>query len=152
VEVTVVKRWNNLLFIHLMVLVGIVAMTGNTRAAEDHFNYITPEKTKSRIESGEGVILLDIQIEEEYAQHHIRGSLATYAYPVKSDAQKAKLDRVIPKLSANTDPIVIICPRGGGGAKRTFEYLASRGIQNKRLFILEKGQSGWPYPQLVANN
>ena len=38
------------------------------------------------------------------------------------------------------------------GAKRTFEYLASRGIQSKRMFILEKGQSGWPYPKLVANN
>ena len=146
------KRWSNLLFVHLIVLVGTVAMAGNILAAEDPFNYITPEKTKSRIESGEAVTLLDIQIEDEYARHHIRGSLATYAYPVKSDAQKAKLDRVIPNLSANTDPIVIICPRGGGGAKRTFEYLASRGIESKRMFILEKGQSGWPYPQLVANN
>jgi len=147
-----VKKWSNLLFVHLIVLVGTVAMAGNILAAEDPFNYITPEKTKSRIESGEAVTLLDIQIEDEYTRHHIRGSLATYAYPVKSDAQKAKLDRVIPNLSANTDPIVIICPRGGGGAKRTFEYLASRGIQSKRMFILEKGQSGWPYPQLVANN
>ena len=146
------KRWSNLLFVHLIVLVGTVAMAGNILAAEDPFNYITPEKTKLRIESGEAVTLLDIQIEDEYARHHIRGSLATYAYPVKSDAQKAKLDRVIPNLSANTDPIVIICPRGGGGAKRTFEYLVSRGIQSKRMFILEKGQSGWPYPQLVANN
>ncbi|MDF1525405.1 MAG: rhodanese-like domain-containing protein [bacterium] len=145
-------RWSNLLFVHLIVLVGTVAMAGNIVAAEDYFNYITPEKTKSRIQSGEAVTLLDIQIEDEYARHHIRGSLATYAYPVKSDAQKAKLDRVIPNLSANTDPIVIICPRGGGGAKRTFEYLASRGIESKRMFILEKGQSGWPYPQLVANN
>ena len=95
-EVAVVKRWSNLLFVHLIVLVGTVAMAGNILAAEDPFNYITPEKTKLRIESGEAVTLLDIQIEDEYARHHIRGSLATYAYPVKSDAQKAKLDRVIP--------------------------------------------------------
>lgn len=146
------KRWSKLLFVHLIVLVGTVAMAGNILAAEDPFNYITPEKTKLRIESGEAVTLLDIQIEDEYARHHIKGSLATYAYPVKSDDQKAKLDKVIPNLSANTDPIVIICPRGGGGAKRTFEYLASRGIESKRMFILEKGQSGWPYPQLVSNN
>ena len=150
-EVAAVKRWSNLLFVHLIVLVGTVAMAGNVLAAEDLFNFITPEKTKSMIESGEAVTLLDIQIEDEYVQHHITGSLATYAYPVKSDAQKAKLERVIPNLSANIDPIVIVCPRGGGGAKRAFEYLTSRGIESKRLFILEKGQSGWPYPQLVAN-
>ena len=97
---------------------SIVVFAGMVMAADDPFNYITPDETRSKIESGEAVTLLDIQIEDEYARHHIRGSLATYAYPVKSDAQKAKLDRVIPNLSTNTDPIVIICPRGGGGAKQ----------------------------------
>ena len=146
------KRLISLQVILLVILMSIVVFAGKVMAADDPFNYITPDETRSKIESGEAVTLLDIQAEDEYAQHHIRGSLATYAYPVKSDAQKAKLDRVIPNLSTNTDPIVIICPRGGGGAKRTFEYLASRGIQSKRMFILEKGQSGWPYPKLVANN
>ncbi len=146
------KRLISLQVILLVILMSIVVFAGKVMAADDPFNYITPDETRSKIESGEAVTLLDIQAEDEYARHHIRGSLATYAYPVKSDAQKAKLDRVIPNLSANTDPIVIICPRGGGGAKRTFEYLASRGIESKRMFILEKGQSGWPYPQLVANN
>ena len=146
------KKCSILQLILLVVLISIVVFSGKVTAADDPFNYITPDETRSKIESGEAVTLLDIQAEDGYAQHHIRGSVATYAYPVKSDAQKARLDRVIPDLSANTDPIVIICPRGGGGAKRTFEYLVSRGIESKRMFILEKGQSGWPYPQFIANN
>ena len=146
------KRCSSLQLIYPIILLGIVLFTGNVMAAGDTFNYITPDETRAKLESGEAMALLDIQVEDEYARHHIKGSLATYAYPVKTDAQKARLDNVIPDLSANTDLIVIICPRGGGGAKRTFEYLASMGINSERMFILEKGQSGWPYPQLIEAN
>jgi rhodanese-related sulfurtransferase len=147
-----VKRLISLQLILLVILMSIVVFAGKVMAADDPFNYITPDETRSKIESGEAMTLLDIQGKDEYAQHHIRGSLATYAFPVKSDAEKARLYKVIPDLSANMDPIVIICPRGGGGAKRTFEYLASKGIESKRMFILEKGQSGWPYPLLIVSN
>ena len=146
------KKWNSLLFIILVILLGTALLAGNVTAADDPFNYITPDETKSKIETGEVMTLLDIQVEDEYTRHHIKGSLPTYAYPVKSDAEKARLDKVISDLSSRTDPIVIICPRGGGGAKRTFEYLASRGIESERMFILEKGQSGWPYPQFIVTN
>jgi thiosulfate/3-mercaptopyruvate sulfurtransferase len=146
------KKLSVLNVILLTAVASIVVFTSNVIAADDSLNYITPEETKSKIESGEALTLLDIQIEDEYTRHHIRGSLATYAYPVKSDAEKAKLDNFIPYLSSRTDTIVIICPRGGGGAKRTFEYLASRGIESKRMYILEKGQGGWPYPRLIEAN
>jgi len=146
------KKWSVLHAIRLVAVTSIVVFTSNVMAADGPFNYISPDETKSKIESGEIMTLLDIQVEDEYTRHHIKGSLATYAYPVKSDAEKARLDKVISDLSSRTDPIVIICPRGGGGAKRTFEYLASRGIESERMFILEKGQSGWPFPQLTEAN
>ena len=146
------KKWSVLHAIRLVAVTSIVVFTSNVMAADGPFNYISPDETKSKIESGEIMTLLDIQVEDEYTRHHIKGSLATYAYPVKSDAEKARLDKVISDLSSRTDPIVIICPRGGGGAKRTFEYLASRGIESERMFILEKGQSGWPYPQFIVTN
>ena len=146
------KKLSVLNAILLVAVASIVVFTSDVTVADDSFNYITPEKTKAMIESGEALTLLDIQIEDEYTRHHIKGSLATYAYPVKSDAEKAKLDNFIPDLSSRTETIVIICPRGGGGAKRTFEYLASRGIESKRMYILENGQGGWPYPRLIEAN
>jgi rhodanese-related sulfurtransferase len=145
------KGLGSSLFIYLVILVSIVVIAGTGMAAGDPFNYITSEETRSKIESGEIMTLLDIQVEDEYARHHIKGSLATYGYPVKTEEEKAKLDKVIPDLTAGTDPVIIICPQGGGGARRTFEHLLSRGIESGRLFILEKGQSGWPYPDYVES-
>jgi thiosulfate/3-mercaptopyruvate sulfurtransferase len=45
--------------------------------------------------------------------------------------------------------VVIVCPRGGGGAKRAYDHLAGQGVTGGRLFILEQGQQGWPYPELL---
>jgi thiosulfate/3-mercaptopyruvate sulfurtransferase len=87
--------------------------------------------------------IVDIQVEEEFSQHHIKGATPTYAYPVKSDADQTKLNTIVEQLKANTDPVVIVCPRGAGGAKRTYDHLFQQGIPADRLLILEKGQEGW---------
>jgi len=39
---------------------------------------------------------------------------------------------------------VVICPRGGGGAKNACDYLKEKEIE-KRIFILREGMQGWPY-------
>ena len=129
----------------------VLLCSGPVMADKAAYNYISPDKVKSMLESEEAMTLLDIQTEEEYSRHHIKGSLATYAYPVKSREEKTKLERILPELTSSEQPVVIVCPRGGGGAKRTYDYLASRGVEKKRMFILEKGQSGWPYDQLVES-
>ncbi|MRR39060.1 rhodanese-like domain-containing protein, partial [bacterium] len=41
--------------------------------------------------------------------------------------------------------------RGGGGAKSTCDYLKSRGVDENRLLILEKGSEGWPWPELCVS-
>ena len=46
-------------------------------------------------------------------------------------------------IKASTDDVVIVCPRGGGGAKRTSDYYNAHGIKKKRLLILEKGMDKW---------
>ena len=94
------------------------------------------------------MILLDIQVEEEWEAHHIKGAIPTHAYPVKTDEEKAKLDVVIDDLQGD-QPIIVICPGGGGAATRTIEYLETKGIAPERLFILENGQSKWPYEDLL---
>jgi len=115
------------------------------------YNYYSPEQVKLNIETKSPFILLDIQVEEEFDAHHINGALATYAYPVKSDEDKQKIDSLLETLEVSDQRIVVVCPRGGGGAERTVNYLLEKGILKDRLFILEEGQAGWPFEELLNN-
>ena len=93
--------------------------------------------------------MLDIQVEKDYNKHHIKGVIPTYAYPVETEEEKAKLDKILPQLEENENPIIVVCPGGGGGAKKTIDHLESKGIKADRLFILEKGQKGWPHKEIL---
>lgn len=114
-----------------------------TALAAVPYNYISAAALEARLTAKEPTHLVDIQVEEEFAKHHITGATATFAYPVKSDADKAKLEVTLSKLKSDNAPVVVICPRGAGGATRTYDYLLSQGIAAERLLILEKGQEGW---------
>ena len=126
----------------LFVMIAASAWAGS-------YQYITPDELKQKIADQAPMSLVDIQVEEEFSSHHIVGAIDTYAYPVKSDADLTKLNSVMSLVQSNSDPVVIVCPRGGGGAKRAYDHLASQGVADERLFILEKGQQGWPYPELL---
>lgn len=93
--------------------------------------------------------IIDIQVEQEFAAGHIKGAQPTYAYPVKTEQDQAKLDAITATLNSTDSPVVIVCPRGAGGAERTFHYLATKGVATSRLLILEKGQAGWNCPDLT---
>lgn len=125
--------------------------SSNTAKNDDKkdFKYYTAEQTKKAIEEKKDMILLDIQVEKDFKEHHIKGVLPTHAYPVKTDEDKAKLEKVLPDLKKSTAPIIIVCPGGAGGAERTYAYLSEKGISKDRLFILQNGQKGWPYPELL---
>jgi len=114
------------------------------------FKYYTADQLKQAIEKKTPLKIVDIQVETEYKAHHIQGVIPTYAYPVKTDEEKAKVAKVLPELKTSQDQIVVICPKGAGGAKNTYQYLADQGIAESRLFILENGQAGWPYAELLA--
>jgi len=134
----------------LVLLLAFTLMPSLTFASSANYNYISAAELESRLTSSSPINIVDIQVEAEFSQHHIKGATPTYAYPVKSDADRAKLDGAITQLNANSDPIVIVCPRGGGGAKRTYDYLLGQGVPVKRLLILEKGQSGWSSAALMV--
>lgn len=138
-----------LLFAMLLAAGILVAGCGGQGTKKD-FHYKTAEELKTMLEQGEPIHIVDIQVEEEYKQGHIKGSVATFAYPVKSDEDKAKLDAVLPELQKDEAPIVIVCPRGAGGAERTYQYLQEKGFPEGRLFILEKGWAGWDYREWTA--
>lgn len=137
------------LFATAAVITFLLTGTGPLQGAEKQYNYISPEELRSRIHSGAQQCILDIQIEEEFAGHHIQGAVPTYAYPVKSREDKDQIESEMARLQADDEPVIIVCPRGAGGARRTYDYLLEKGIEEDRLFILEKGQGGWPYDDLL---
>lgn len=109
------------------------------------YQYISAADLKEDIAQKESGLIVDIQVKDEFSAHHIEGATATYAYPVKSQTDKEKLSAVVEQAKQSNEQVVIVCPRGGGGAKRTYDYLKDEGIAESRLYILEGGQAKWPY-------
>lgn len=91
------------------------------------------------------MILIDICSAEQFAKGHIKGSIETNAYPVKTEEEKARLAKHLPTMKASTEDVIIVCPRGGGGAKNTFDFYKANGIDENRMLILEKGMDKWPF-------
>lgn len=113
-------------------------------------NLLEPEEFKKWLQTGRKVIIVDIQPPEDFAKAHFKGSIETNAFPANTDELKRRLDKALPAIQSNPqDPVVIICPRGKSGAQNSYEYLKSKGIPEKRLFILKGGIAGWPYPELL---
>ncbi len=130
-------------------LIGGLLLAATT-AWSGSYQFLSAQDVKQALEANRPMALVDIQVAEEFTQHHLQGAQASFAYPVKSATDRQKLDPLLPALQSSTEPVVIICPRGKGGAKRTYDYLLERGIQAERLYILAAGQKGWPYPELLV--
>jgi rhodanese-related sulfurtransferase len=116
------------------------------------YQYISPAELKQRLQSADKPLLIDIQVEGEFAAHHLPGAVATYAYPAKSSAERAKLAPVVEAIKAAKGDVVIVCPGGGSGAKNTVDFLKSQGVSESKLRILEKGQKGWPFADMVQTS
>ncbi|WP_099191798.1 rhodanese-like domain-containing protein [Tepidibacter mesophilus] len=146
------KKKISALLLMMILAVSVVGCGSNevkeNTGEEKTYQYYTAEQVKEAIENGEDITLVDIQVEEEWNAHHIKGAISTKAYPVKTDEERAKVDTVIPKLEGD-NPIIVVCPGGKGGAQRTIDHLIEKGIKPERLFILENGQGGWPYDELL---
>ncbi len=112
-------------------------------------NYLKPEELKKWLETGKKVIIVDIQPHDEFVKRHIKGSIETNAFPANTDELKKRLDKALPVINKSNDPVVIVCPRGKSGAKNAYDYLKSKGVPESRLYILEGGIAGWPYPELL---
>jgi rhodanese-related sulfurtransferase len=128
------------------IAVVIMLMFAAVAAAAD-YQFVSAETFKAWQESGKKTIIVDIQVPVEFEKRHFKGALETNAYPVKTDEEKMRVAKTLETINASRDDVVIVCPRGGGGAKNTYDFLKSRGVDEKRLFILQKGMEGWPYPE-----
>jgi len=133
--------------ITLCIAVTVLFLLPHTALAK---NYMKPDIFKQWLTSNRSIVIVDIQPAKEYGNHHFKGSIETNAFPSKSDEEKRRLDKVIPKIQSSKGEVVIICPKGKGGAVNAYEYLQSKGVPESRLFILEGGIDGWPYADMFV--
>jgi rhodanese-related sulfurtransferase len=112
------------------------------------YQYITADDLRQRLQAGDSMVIVDICPPEEFAAGHIAGSIETNAYPTETAEERARLERAMPAVSASAADVIIVCPGGGGGAKRTVDYYKSRGVDEKRLVILEKGLRKYPHEKV----
>ena len=111
----------------------------------DGYNFISAEDLQKRIDAKSPMILVDICTVEQFAKAHIPGSIETNAYPVETDEQRAALGHLLPQIQKSSDDVIILCPRGGGGAKRTYDFYKANGVAESRLLILKNGVEKWPF-------
>jgi rhodanese-related sulfurtransferase len=133
-----------------IVLFALMLALVATAALAASYNYVKPEVFRGWLESGKEVVIVDIQVPEGFAKSHFKDAIETNAYPVKSDEERARLDKTMERINATKAEVVIVCPRGGGGAKNTYDYLKGKGVDEKRLLILEKGMEGWTFPEMCV--
>lgn len=125
-----------------LLLIAVTAQAGDYR-------YVAPAEMKTWLESGKELVMVDIQPAKDFSRQHFDGAIATSAFPVEKDEERKLLDPAVATAKASTKDVVVICPRGKGGAKRTYDYLKANGVAEERLYILTDGMDKWPYPELV---
>ena len=132
----------------IIVMTTLLLMTAAVAAAGSR-NYISPDELKGWLESGKDIMIVDIQEAGPFKKHHFPGSIETNAYPVKKDSERKKLDPAVALAKKSGKEVVVVCPRGGGGAKRCYDYMKNQGVDESRLHILKGGIDKWPHRQML---
>ena len=142
----------------LLILVAGLVIGCNDNGDEDAYNYITTEELVQRLDNGDiengEMIMVSSQNEEEYETGYMEDAIQTYARPLETDEDYAKLDDALGTIEAGDMDVILVCPRGGSGATKPFDYFAEKGIDTDRLLILEGGQEQMndDYPDYVVFN
>ncbi len=131
----------------LLICMTFIALSQNCLAAD--YRYVDADELKGWLDAVKPVLLVDIQVKKDFAAHHIKGSLETNAYPVKSDVERRAIEPAV-ALAGDYEAVVIVCPRGKGGATRTYDYLKKQGVAESKLYILTGGMEKWPHKAWVA--
>jgi rhodanese-related sulfurtransferase len=129
-------------------MILLVLVTASQCWAADR-NYVDADTFKSWLESGKEMVVVDIQEVEAFAKQHFAGSIETNAYPVKSDAERHRIDPAVDAAKKTGHDVVVVCPRGGGGAKRCYDYIEEQGVAADKLYILKGGVDKFPFKGLL---
>jgi len=111
-----------------------------------NYNYVSADELLSWLKSKKQFILVDIQPKKAFDDEHIVGAIPTYAFPAKTDEEKKRLDPVIENIKKSSLPVVV-CPAGKTGAENAYNYIKSKGVDEKRLYILKGGMGSWKYEE-----
>ena len=135
----------------IAILAILVIGLFNMAALFENFNYVTADDFKQWLDSGKDMVLVDIQVKDEFSLHHFKNSIETNAFPVETEEQRKMIDPAVAAAKKAGTDVVVICPRGGGGAKRCYSYLKEQGIPEGKLFILEGGIAKWPHKEILVS-
>ena len=114
-------------------------------------NYMAVDDFKSMLDGQKPVVIADIQKPKDFQKHHFYTAIETDAYPVKKDASKQLLDKVVDMYEKTGNPIVIVGPRGSSASKRAYKYLLEQDVPAQKVFILKGGLRAWPYKELLID-
>ncbi len=136
-------RWTALALALLLILA--LCGCGGGAAEDAEPQYRTAEELHQAMENGDNLLLLDVQPQDQYDQHHIAGVTATFAFPCDTPETQAILKDYVKDLKSFDGDVILICPMGKMGSGNAFDYFVSQGVDPAKLYILEGGQTGWPY-------
>ncbi|MDT2604848.1 rhodanese-like domain-containing protein [Enterococcus dongliensis] len=147
------KRISGLLVIVLalfaVVLAGCQKNGGKEDRAEADIDWqmIAPKKMKTVLEQDDPADyqIIDIQPKADYKKGHLPHSISVPAYPVDTEELEKLVVDNADQFKEGENPIYVVCPGGGSGAKRTISLLIDEGVDKSRLFIVENGAKKWPY-------
>lgn len=140
----------------IVAVVLVLFMTSTGMCTKNGYNYISIEEVKARLDAGDTenglMAITTAQTEKEYKTGYIKAAYPTYARPLKTEADFAKLVPFLDKVKDTNEDIVFICPRGRSGAERPYDYFKENGVSEKRLMIMEGGQAAFnkAYPDDVS--
>ena len=92
--------------------ISLLAGCGGKVKENTKYNYITADETAKLIRSEPSkIVLVDIQEKPDFEEEHLKGAISTYAYPVKTDEERARLEALLPEIKPD-QKVIIVCPRG----------------------------------------
>jgi len=131
----------------ILCLTLALSLTLTSAVIAKDYNQISPQELKARMEAGDIVngklMVFSTQNPKEFSSGYLPQAIQTFARPLETEEDYRKLDIVLARALKTTEDIVVICPRGGSGATRPYDYLEKNGVDSKRLFVLTKGQGGY---------
>lgn len=112
--------------------------------------FVSPETFRQWLEQDKAIVV-DVHTYDGYLRGHFPGSIPTHAYPVVTPDQKNRVEAIIPAINRSDKPVVLVCFGGITGAPNARIHLVSRGVPNRRLFILQGGSMGFPWKNMLIS-
>jgi len=132
-------------------IVPILCLFCTVTSFAANVNYLAADALKTMFDNNQRLVIADIQKPGEFKKHHFYSAIETAAYPVKTEARRQRLDKVVEMYEKTGNPIVIVGPRGTSASKRAYQYLLDQDVDEDEIFILKGGIKDWPYKEFLID-